>query len=86
MIKLVRDGEYKFVVDKANYENNWYVFELYATRLFRYFKEILRSNTPHAAKIYRAIKRNPIIITETVEKAFDLVDRGGYIFSTQEDR
>ncbi|KAI6171193.1 nucleoprotein [Aphelenchoides bicaudatus] len=73
MIEMVRSGDYKFVVDRFNYEASWF------------FKEIVRSNTPHTRKIFEAVQRNPVLITNSVEEAFDVVDRGGFIFPTQED-
>ncbi|KAI6226482.1 PBPb domain-containing protein [Aphelenchoides fujianensis] len=73
MVKLVQAGEYKFVVDRFDYEASWF------------FKEVVRSNTSHTRKIYEALRENPVVITETIEEAFEFVDRGGYIFPTQED-
>ncbi|KAI6202168.1 hypothetical protein M3Y96_00919800 [Aphelenchoides besseyi] len=52
---------------------------------YKFFKDVVRSNTSHTRKIYQALRRNPVVITETIEDAFEFVDRGGYIFPTQED-
>jgi hypothetical protein len=68
-----------------NFNHFHFILHSNPAKSHRFFKEIIRSNTPHTRKIYEAVQRNPVLITATVEEAFDVVDRGGFIFPTQED-
>lgn len=37
------------------------------------------------ARLRAAIQKNPVLVTNTLEEAFEYVDSGGYIFSTPEN-
>ncbi|KAH7724992.1 Protein W02A2.5 [Aphelenchoides avenae] len=73
MVRLIQSGEYKMVVDRMNYDTSWI------------FKDLQRSNASRFRALHRALDKNPILVTDSVLSALDYVEKGGYIFPSQED-
>jgi hypothetical protein len=52
----------------------------YSSRLFRYFDELQHSNASHYVSLREALKGNPIVIANSAEFAYNLLQQGNYIY------
>uniref|UniRef100_A0A7E4VNR5 PBPb domain-containing protein n=1 Tax=Panagrellus redivivus TaxID=6233 RepID=A0A7E4VNR5_PANRE len=73
MVALIKSGRYKLLATEDNYKSSWY------------FTDLAHSNDEHFKTLREAIAKNPVVLTDTIASALDMLENGDYIYPAQQD-